>query len=67
VNGWAFEDMADQRDTLARHIEAEERVLWLHGVPEWGDRPEVRERLAEVTRGVEDGPGAKFDKRRSNG
>jgi hypothetical protein len=34
----------------ARLVEAEERVARLRGVPEWGDLPELRARLAEMTR-----------------
>src|SRR5262245_40469019 len=54
VDGWDFDDMAHQRDTLAWLIEAEERVALLRGVNEWADLPELRERLAEVSRWVEE-------------
>ncbi len=53
-----WDDPAQQRDTLARLIEAEERAARLGGVPEWGDLPELRERLAEVTRWAAEGGGA---------
>jgi hypothetical protein len=52
VGGWDFEDKADQRDTLARLVEAEEEVAALRGVYEWHDLPEPRGRLAEGTRWV---------------
>src|SRR5262245_8749952 len=42
VGGWDFDDLADQRDTLSRLVEAEERVARLRGVPEWGDLPGLR-------------------------
>jgi hypothetical protein len=54
VDAWAFEDMADQRDTLSRLVEAEETVAELRGVNESADLPELRQRLAEVTRRAED-------------
>jgi hypothetical protein len=55
VDGRDFGDLADQRDTLARLVEAEERSARLRGVYEWGDLPELRERLAEVTRRAKEG------------
>ncbi len=55
VDAWDFDDLADQRDTLARLVEAEERVARLRGVPEWADLPELRERLVEVTRWAAEG------------
>ena len=39
-----------QRRVLRELIAAEERVARLRGVSEWHDLPELRERLAEVTR-----------------
>ncbi len=67
MDAWDFDDVAHQRDNLARLVEAEERVAELRGVNEWADLPELRQRLAEVTRRAAGGPGATFDKRRSNG
>ena len=55
LGGRAWEDMADQRDTLARLIEAEERAAERRGVSEWGDLPGLRERLGEVTRWAAEG------------
>jgi hypothetical protein len=47
-DGRCRDDMAQQRDTPARLVEAEERVSELRGVPEWGDLPGLRARLAGV-------------------
>jgi hypothetical protein len=41
VDGWAFEDMADQRDTLARLVEAEERAARPRGCGPWHDLDEL--------------------------
>jgi hypothetical protein len=50
VDAWDFDDLAHQRDTLARLVEAEERVAELRGVNEWHYLPELRRSPAEVTR-----------------
>src|SRR5205807_2256396 len=55
VDGWAFEDLADQRDTLGRLVEAEERVARLRGAPEWGDLAALRAWLADVARRAAEG------------
>ena len=57
VDGWAFEEHAEQRDTLARLIEAEERVAELRGVSAWADLPELRAWLAEAGRRAEERAG----------
>ena len=49
-DAWAWEDLDEQVGALERLIEAEERAARLRGANEWADLPELRERLAEVTR-----------------
>jgi hypothetical protein len=56
-DAWAWEDPAHQRGVLERLVEAEERAARLRGVYEWGDLPELRQRLAEVTRWAAGGAG----------
>ena len=50
MDGWDFEDVADQRDTLPRLVEAQEKVAALRGLPEPADLPELRGWLAEEGR-----------------